>query len=149
MRMNSTPGTSRSGGQPRSHARPVAADRPLRWRWRLRQAAVALVLVGSTVFTGPTPSASAAITAPDPVRVLVATPDASVSNDADRILGARLAVEYAGAVPARDVESLVRRVSRRLRVEGSPSERLLGTCEAICRRALTDYLARGVVLPVG
>ncbi|GAB2777076.1 hypothetical protein GCM10027020_33040 [Nocardioides salsibiostraticola] len=121
-------------------------DRIRGWASRSKQAAVAVVLVGSTLFAGPVPTASA-VSSPDPVRVMVAAPGAAVSSDAERALGARLAVEYSGAVPAADVESLVRRVSRRLRKDASPPERLLSTAEAICRRALTDYLARGVLLP--
>ena len=105
-----------------------------------------MVLVGSTLFAGPVPVASAE-SSPDPVRAMVAAPGSAVSSEAERALGARLAVEYAGAVPAADVESLVRRVSRRLSKQASPPERLVQTTEAICRRALTDYLARGVLLP--
>lgn len=104
-------------------------------------------MVGSTFFAGPVASATAAAP-PTPIRVLAGAPGSTVSSDAERALGARLATEYAGAVPAADVETLVRRVSRQLRRDASPPERLLRTAEAVCRRALTDYLARGVPLPV-
>ncbi|ANH40471.1 hypothetical protein I601_4075 [Nocardioides dokdonensis FR1436] len=119
------------------------------WRERGKQAAVALALVGSALVAGPVAPATAVATpapaplvtaAPEPVRVPV------VDRQAEQALGARLATEYAGAVQATDVERLVRRVVRQLRREASPPERLLHTAEAMCRRALTDFLARGVPL---
>lgn len=103
---------------------------------------MALVLIGSGFFAGPAPAAFAA-----PDRSLAAAPTTLVVTEPERALGAHLAVEYAGAVPAVDVESLVREVSRQLRQDSSPPARLLATTEAVCRRALTDYLARGVPLP--
>ena len=70
-------------------------------------------------------------------------------RDAEWALGARLALGYAGAVPAADVEALVREVSRRLHESASPSDQLLQTTEAVSRRALTDFLTRGTPLPIG
>ncbi len=109
---------------------------------------MALALVASTIFAGPVSSA-AAVASSSPVRVVVGGQEATESGDAERALGARLAAEYAGAVPAADVESLVRGVSRQLRRDASPADLLLHTTEAVSRRALTDFLARGVLLPVG
>ncbi len=148
--MESTPTTRTpfDGARFPSPTREVVAQRMRALNKRTRLSAVALVLVGSTFFAGPLPGANAAQASPTPVRVMVAPDTAAVTSDAERALVARLAVEYAGAVPAADVKSLVRGVSRRLRQESSPPERLLRTVEAVCRRALTDYLARGVLLPV-
>ncbi len=80
---------------------------------------------------------------------MVVAPAATELRDAERALGARLALGYAGAVSAADVEALVREVGRQLREDASPSDQLLQTTEAVSRRALTDFLTRGTPLPVG
>lgn len=122
------------------------------WTARSKQGVVALVLVGSAVFAGPVPDAAAE--APGRVTSTATTFDTGGErtdendNDGEQALGALLAVEYAGAVAAPDVEALVCRVARRLRLDASPPELLLRTTEAVCRRALTDFLARRVALPV-
>lgn len=141
------PGSPSEGGLEHSGSHRAVADRLSVWTARSKRTAVAFVLVGSAFFAGPVPVATAGGTGSYSGNGTVAAPEANDSSDAERTLGERLAVEYAGAVPAADVESLVRRVSRQLRREASPPERLLGTSEAICRRALTDYLARRVQLP--
>lgn len=133
----------------RSHsARPPSAgsDRVRGWSTRAKQSAVALLLVGSTFFAGIGPSIAAAAS-PALDRAVGTAPESAMASDAEQALGGRLALEYAGAVPAAEVKALVGRVSRRLRRDSSPPERLLHTAEAVCRRALTDYLARGVPLP--
>ncbi|MGB3829199.1 MAG: hypothetical protein WA962_10530 [Ornithinimicrobium sp.] len=82
-------------------------------------------------------------------RVVVEAPANTGLRDAERALGARLALGYAGAVPADDVEALVREVRRQLREDASPSDQLLQTTEAVSRSALTEFLTRGTPLPVG
>ncbi len=114
---------------------------------RGRQAVVALAFVASTLFAGPA-SPAVALTSPSSVGTLVGAGESTGSVDEERGLGARLAVEYAGAVPAPDVESLVRAVGSRLRRDESPADLLPHTTEAVSRRALTDHLARGAPLPV-
>ena len=127
-----------------------AAHHSQAWIASGKQAAVALALVGSTVFAGPVPQAAAAPSAPSSDRLASSTtPDAADENEGEQALGALLATEYAGAVTAPDVEALVRRVGHRLRQDASPPERLLRTTEAVSRRALTDFLARRVALPIG
>jgi len=56
-------------------------------------------------------------------------------------LASRLSLEYAGAVPATQIDTLVHRVVHDLRRERSPRGRLLTTAEAVCRRQLTDLRA--------
>ncbi|QYJ02649.1 hypothetical protein KUV85_09875 [Nocardioides panacisoli] len=112
------------------------------WRTRGRRAAAALALTAATLVAGAAPSSALA---PDGA---LAAPAASESTG-EESLRARLTAEYAGAVPAADVASLVAGVTDRLQQDASPTERLLRTAEAICRRALTDHLARGVPLPPG
>ena len=80
---------------------------------------------------------------------MVEAPADTGLRDAERALGARLALGYAGAVPAADVEALVQEVRRQLREDASPSDRLLQTTEAVSRCALTEFLTRGTPLPVG
>lgn len=132
----------------RSPRAASAAGRTRRWRARSKQVVAAFVLVASTSFVGLASPADAIVSPVTPHR-LASRLEAAVPSDAERALGARLAMQYSGAVPAADVELLVRRVGLRLRAEASPSQRLLRTTEAVARRALTDYLARGVPLPVG
>ncbi|MGB7981368.1 MAG: hypothetical protein WCF36_11325 [Candidatus Nanopelagicales bacterium] len=121
-----------------------------------KRAAAAVVLVSSALLAGPSSSAAAlapsapGALAPSARSGLVApTPGATASRDAELALGARLATEYAGAVPAGDVESLVRSVSHQLRRDAKLADRLPHAIEAVCRRALTDFLAVGVPLPLG
>ncbi|WP_299444224.1 hypothetical protein [uncultured Phycicoccus sp.] len=106
------------------------------------------MLVVSALVTGPAASASAEASA-TAQQTLVLPPAATGLSDAERALGARLALGYAGAVPAADVEALVREVSRHLRENASPEDQLLQTTEAVSRRALTDFLTRGTPLPGG
>ena len=61
-------------------------------------------------------------------------------HDAER-LASRLSLEYAGAVPATQIRTLVHCVVHDLRSSGSPRGWLLTTAEAVCRRQLTDLLA--------
>lgn len=112
------------------------------------RAAAAFILAASSILAGPISSA-AALAATEPAGVAATAPEATESRDAERALGARLATEYAGAVPADDVESLVRGVSRQLRRNAKLADRLPSGIEAVCRRALTDFLAVGVPLPLG
>lgn len=132
---------------PASQPRRAVRDRLRGWSATGKRAVVTFVLVGSALFAGQAPSATAAPAPLAPVRMVLPTPGPSAETDELRQLGARLALEYAGAVRAADVESLVRAVSRQLREVSSPPDRLLRTTEAVCRRALTDFLARGVPLP--
>lgn len=138
--------SARPVGSVASLSRRWIGDRRGLWLSRGKQAVAALVLVNAAYFTG---SASPAAASATPVQVdtTVTASEAASPGDLERALGARLATEYTGAVPAGDVESLVRGVGRQLRREASPPERLLHTTEAVCRRALTDFLARGVPLP--
>ncbi len=115
---------------------------------RGKRVATALVLVASALVESPASSATAATSATSEPLVVVA-PETTGLRDAERALGARLALGYAGAVPAADVEALVREVSLELRADASPSHQLLQTTEAVSRRALTDFLTRGTPLPVG
>ncbi len=113
-----------------------------------KRAAAALVLVASTLFAGP-PSSAAPLAPSEPAGLAATAPGATASRDAEQALSARLATEYAGAVPAPDVESLVRGVSQELRGSTTLADRLPYAIEAVCRRALTDFLAVGVPLPHG
>ncbi len=131
----------------RSASRRVLSNGLRAGLFRGKQAAAALVLLGSVLVAGPDTSAAAAAP-PVSMRPTVTAPDSSVTIGSERVLAARLAVEYAGAVPAVEVESLVHGVSRQLRRDASPPERLLRTVEAVCRSALTDHLARGTRLYV-
>lgn len=115
---------------------------------RGRRTAAALVLVASALVGGPAISASARTSATSERPVVVA-PTTIGLRDAERSLGARLALGYAGAVPTADVEALVREVGRQLREDASPSNQPLQTTEAVSRRALTDLLTRGTPLLVG
>lgn len=114
---------------------------------RGKKAAAALVLVVSTLVAGPASSASAGAWAGSE-RMVVEAPADSGLRDAERALGARLALGYAGAVSAADAEALVREVRRQLCENALPSDQLLQTTEAVSRRALTEFLARGTPLPV-
>ncbi len=127
---------------------PLRAMSGVAVRGRRFAATVAMALVTSTLLVTPVLSADAATPAVA-LRARDPSPAGAVSTSPEMLLSARLATEYAGAVPAASVESLVRGVSRQLRRDASPPERLLRTTEAVCRRALTDFLARGVRLPVG
>ncbi|MGB7819522.1 MAG: hypothetical protein WBL35_12440 [Ornithinibacter sp.] len=115
---------------------------------RGRSAAASLALVTSALVAGPASGASAAESATLERTVVVASASTEL-RDAESALGARLALGYAGAVPAADVEALVREVSRQLHESASPSDQLLQTTEAVSRRALTDFLTRGTPLPIG
>ncbi len=115
---------------------------------RGKAVAAALVLAASALFAGPAAEATAQASQ-SRTHQLVEAPGAVEQRDAERALGARLALGYAGAVPAADVEALVREVSRRLRQDASPSNQLPDTTEAVARRALTDFLTRGTPLPIG
>ncbi|WP_091117506.1 hypothetical protein [Nocardioides psychrotolerans] len=73
-----------------------------------------------------------------------ATASAIDAHGGPKALAARLSLEYNGAVSGREVEQLVRRVTRELRRGHVSTGRLLDVAEAQCRRELTDRLARGV-----
>lgn len=63
-----------------------------------------------------------------------------------RALANRLAVEYAGAVPAEEVAALVDRAFSDLERSSLDRRLRLATAEAMCRHALTEGLAhQGVV----
>ena len=124
---------------PRRSTRVAAALRTVAGRGRH---AAALALLGATLLAGPLPAAEAASS--------LSTPGLQVDVRAgaeETALADGLAAEYAGAVPARDVASLVQALSSRLRAEDVSPQLLLRTAEAMSRRSLTDHLARGVPLP--
>ncbi len=109
-------------------------------------AAVLVLLVAAATAAGPA-SPAAGGTSTTAQHTVVAAPATTGLSDAEQALGARLALGYAGAVPAADVEALVRQVGHQLRENASPRSQLLHTTEAISRRALTDFLTRGTPLP--
>ena len=130
--------------EPRTHRMTARSARLQRWLRSSRSAAVAVVLIGATLVSTPAPAG--AESAPQtPLRVTGAS-SSPASWSEQRMLGRSLATEYAGAVPAVEVRALVLRVTAQLQREASPSEHLMRTVEAVCRRALTDYLARGTSL---
>ncbi len=130
-----------------------AAPHPVRLRLRTlgargKRAAVARVLAPSVLVAGPAAPSTAA-ESPAAAYQVAEVAGALGLVDTERVLGARLASGYSGAVPAADVESLVQEVGRRLREEGSPASQLADTTEAVSRLALTDFLTRGTPLPLG
>ena len=132
-----------------AHTRSTRADARPRWRtrathWIRAGIVTAAVLGASFLSAGPAPAG----TGPSITTQMRAA--AAVSGSLhwreETALGCILATEYVGAVPPAEVDSLVHRVAVRLRREGSPDERLTRTTEAVCRRALTDHLARSAGL---
>jgi len=146
-RRRPSPGPSATGVTPSTSVRtartPLGTLVP-----RGRSAAAGFALVASALVSGPASGAGAAESATLEPTVVVASASTEL-RDAEWALGARLALGYAGAVPAADVEALVREVSRQLHESASPSDQLLQTTEAVSRRALTDFLTRGTPLPIG
>ena len=108
--------------------------------------AASLALAGPLAPAGATAPAASSASGPA-TAVATATRTVGVSAEAEQALVDRLTVEYVGAVGSDDVDTLVAAVLRDLRAAASPAEHLLRTTEAVCRRALTDYLARGTLLP--
>lgn len=122
----------------------VLSDRLRTWAWKGRRTAVAFVLAGAIFVSGPAASATGNAAAPTQVRSGASAPRDTTADDTEAALGARLAMGYAGAVPSTQVRVLVHRVITELIRDASPPARLLQTAEAVCRRELTDHLARGL-----
>ncbi|MGB3764540.1 MAG: hypothetical protein WA966_15100 [Ornithinimicrobium sp.] len=137
-------------GGPVGSPSPARSRRTATRRWGLladrgRRAAAALVLIASALVAGPDSSAGAQSLADPGLMVLEAS--ARTLGDAERAIGERLALGYAGVVSAADVEALVRAVSRQQLANAFLGDQHLHTTEAVSRRALTDFLTRGTPLP--